>query len=242
MKRSRPALLIAICFPSVMAWVYFEALAAPTGSRTAAEPAFGVLATYYAAKVVQFVFPILWVWRCEAGRKQRPASARRGVGLGVAFALAVAGTMFVLYFGLLRGHPLLARTPELLRAKLEDFHASTTARFMVLGVFISAMHSFLEEYYYRWFLFDGLKDHLSLWPAIAVSSLGFMGHHVIVLANYLPPGLTALFSLCIAIGGGIWAWLYHRTGSLTATWLSHMLIDAAIMVVGYDLAFGAGGT
>lgn len=238
MKRNWSALLLAMCFPSVMAWVYFEALAVPPDVRSAAAaPGFAVLAAYYVAKVVQFGFPILWVWRYEPGRVQFGKPSVRGLTLGAAFGLAVGGALLALYFGALRGSSLLARTPELLRAKLDDFHANTPLQFVLLAVFILAIHSFLEEYYYRWFIFGGLKDHLAVVPAVLVSSLAFMGHHVIVLANYVPLGPTLGFSLCIAIGGAVWAWLYHVSGSLTAPWLSHLLIDTAIMVVGYDLAF-----
>jgi len=50
--------------------------------------------------------------------------------------------------------------------------------------------------------------------------------------------LAALpFSLCIAVGGMVWAWLYHRTHTIYSSWISHLVIDAAIMVVGYDLVF-----
>ena len=41
----------------------------------------------------------------------------------------------------------------------------------------------------------------------------------------------------VATGGAVWAWLYERTGSLWAAWLSHLLVDTAIMAVGYDLVF-----
>jgi uncharacterized protein len=47
---------------------------------------------------------------------------------------------------------------------------------------------------------------------------------------------TWLFSLSVAVGGAFWAWLYQRTGSLYGPWLSHLLVDAAIFLVGYDLA------
>jgi membrane protease YdiL (CAAX protease family) len=46
------------------------------------------------------------------------------------------------------------------------------------------------------------------------------------------------FALCVAGGGVAWAWLYDRSNSLYAPWLSHLLIDAAVMAIGYDLAFG----
>jgi hypothetical protein len=76
--------------------------------------------------------------------------------------------------------------------------------------------------------------------ALVLSSLAFMGHHVIVLAVYLPGAFaTAVvpFSLCVAVGGGVWAWLYHHTGTIYANWLGHLLVDAAILVVGYAMVF-----
>jgi uncharacterized protein len=75
--------------------------------------------------------------------------------------------------------------------------------------------------------------------AIVVSSLGFMGHHVIVLERYLPSPWWMLASMSVAIGGGIWAWLYESSGSLLGSWVSHLLIDAALFTIGYEMAFGA---
>lgn len=236
MKRSRVALVFAMMFPSVMAWVYFEVLAGSPSEAATSNPA--VLIAYYAAKVVQFSFPFLWVWRFERERLFSLKVDYRGVGLGIAFALAVSGVILALYVGFLRGSSVLDGSSDKLRAKLIDFHADTPGRFLILALFIAAVHSLLEEYYYRWFIFDGLKDHLAPSPAVAISSLAFMGHHVIVLANYLKPGPVIVFSLCIAVGGAVWARIYHQKGSLLGPWLSHLLIDTAIMIVGYDLAFG----
>ena len=44
-----------------------------------------------------------------------------------------------------------------------------------------------------------------------------------------------LFAISVAIGGLIWAWLYERTGSLYAAWISHLLVDAGIFFVGWDI-------
>jgi membrane protease YdiL (CAAX protease family) len=64
-----------------------------------------------------------------------------------------------------------------------------------------------------------------------------MAHHVLVIGFYF--GWTApetwLFSFAVAIGGAVWAWLYHKSRSLVGPWLSHLLVDAAIFAVGYDL-------
>jgi uncharacterized protein len=105
---------------------------------------------------------------------------------------------------------------------------------------LSAGHSLLEEYYWRWFLFGGLRRFMPVAAAVVLSSLAFAAHHVILLAVFfggqaLP---TILFSVCVAVGGAAWAWIYQRSGSLLGPWLSHLMIDAGIFVVGYDLVWG----
>ena len=72
----------------------------------------------------------------------------------------------------------------------------------------------------------------------------FMAHHVVVLGVYFPGHFWTLavpFSLGIAVGGVVWAWLYERTDSVWSPWLSHALVDAAIFVIGWDLVQRGGG-
>ncbi len=47
--------------------------------------------------------------------------------------------------------------------------------------------------------------------------------------------MTYLFSLAVAVGGVIWAWMYEKTGSLYGPRVSHALVDTVIFIVGYDL-------
>lgn len=109
--------------------------------------------------------------------------------------------------------------------------------FFALAAFYSCVHSLLEEYYWRWFIFGQLRRYIPLSLAIAFSSLGFMAHHVLLVANFLHGygPLTWIFSGAIAIGGAVWAWQYHRYRTLYAPWLGHFLIDAGLMWIGYDL-------
>jgi membrane protease YdiL (CAAX protease family) len=100
-------------------------------------------------------------------------------------------------------------------------------------------HAFLEESYWRWFVFGQLRQFMA-WPlAAGISGLAFALHHVIVLGSYLPPEnfwtVTVFFSLCVAVGGALWAWIYQRSGSLYGPWLSHLLIDVGVMAIGFDL-------
>jgi membrane protease YdiL (CAAX protease family) len=191
---------------------------------------------YGIAKTIQFCFPLVWVWFVL---KQRPKIwpwTARGIGLGVVFGLAIAAAMFALYHGWLKSSAQFV-TLEKTALEIVSGMGLSLEKYILLSVFYSLIHSLLEEYYFRWFVYGQLKRHLSIWPAAIISGLGFMAHHVIVLAKYFgyASPTTWLFSAAIAIGGIAWAWLYQRSGSLLGPWISHLLVDAAIFAIGYEI-------
>lgn len=181
--------------------------------------------------------------QANPGDRAAPLSPAAGILLGLAFGALVGGTVLALYFCLLKTSPLLAGTGFAVRTKLEQVGLATVPGYVALALFYSLAHSFLEEYYWRWFVFGRLRQFVRFPTAIALSSLAFMAHHVFVVGVYLPRawGLAAAVSLCVAIGGAAWAWIYARTGSLYGPWASHLLVDAAIMAVGYDMIWGISG-
>jgi membrane protease YdiL (CAAX protease family) len=227
------ALLFAVAWPTVSTWFYALFFAGTAESNSLLQKL-----AYAIGKVVQFSFPLLFVW-IATGRFPWPVPPNRnGLGTGLAFGLAVGAVMVGVYFGWLRNSSLLAATSGSVRQKLEEFHVATPAAYLALAVGYVVIHSLLEEYYWRWFVFGKMQQLLPLWMAILLSSLAFMAHHVVVLHIYLPGrffSATLPFSLAIAVGGACWAWLNHRSGSLYGPWLSHLLLDAAIFVIGWDL-------
>jgi membrane protease YdiL (CAAX protease family) len=85
-------------------------------------------------------------------------------------------------------------------------------------------------------VFAGLRRVSGRGVSIAVSSLAFTAHHVIVIQQFVREWPTTLaLSLWVAIGGGLWALLYERHKTLYAPWMSHLLVDCGIMLLGYDL-------
>jgi membrane protease YdiL (CAAX protease family) len=165
-----------------------------------------------------------------------------GVLDGLAFGAVVSGGMLLAYHFWLKPASVFSAATEPMVAKLTGIGLLTPAAFIALGVFYSLLHSLLEESYWRWFVFARLAENARLWVAIFVSSLGFAAHHVLVIGFYFgwASPTTWLFSAAVAMGGAVWAWLYHRHGSLVGPWLGHLLVDAAIFAVGYDLVFNHG--
>jgi membrane protease YdiL (CAAX protease family) len=228
--RQAAALAAALAFPTLATFVYFIVLSG--------NPLSGAL--YGASKVVQFAFPLVWVVTYEK-QAIRPAWPRRaGVGLGLALGAMVMAGALALYYGYFKTSPVLAAAPAEISQKMKGFHADTPARFLALAAFLTLLHSLLEEYYWRWFVFGRLNRLLPFAWAAAVSSLGFMAHHVLVIGEFLKGyGIyTWFFSCSVAVGGALWAWIYHRTRTLYGPWVSHLLVDAALMWIGYDLLWG----
>lgn len=226
-------------FPTVMAWVYFIALASDTTTPDqGGNPSLQI--AYLASKLIQFSFPVVYLGWCEPSRLRPAWPHFRGLIPSMLFGLLVAFAIFLLYHFLVHDWLLTVGTVESLHSKVVEFNAGTPGKFLIFAGYITIIHSLLEEYYWRWFVFSRLRRQMSWTWSAALSSLAFMAHHVIVLHVYLPGRfLEAVvpFSLCIAAGGAVWAWLYERNGSIYSPWLSHMIVDAAIMTMGYDLLF-----
>lgn len=230
-KRDWPAIVFALCLPSFVTLAYFV---------WAGESAAGVQQGIYSvAKVIQFGFPVFWVFVVLRHRPRWQRPITRGLTLGTLFGLAVGGAMVGLYFTWLESTSAFQAAGEEIKNKVVGLQMDEPWRFVLLGIFYSLVHAMLEEYYWRWFVFGQLARYCSANVAIAVSALGFAAHHVIVLAAYFgaTASITWLFSAAIAVGGAFWAWLYHRSGSLLGPWVGHLLIDAAIFTIGYAIVF-----
>lgn len=233
--RDVPALAFALLFPTAMTWFYFVVMSQREGQDNP-----GLRVAYGAGKAIQFAFPLVYVACFEPAlifrRPQRPTAA--GLLWGIAFGLVVGGAIVALYHTALRGSPWLEQLPALIRTRLQQFGLDSPLGFLGLAVFYSLIHSLLEEYYWRWFVFGRLRRYVRLSGAVALSSVGFMLHHLVLLYVYFPGRFWLLglpFGLAVAVGGAFWAWVYYRSGSLVGPWLSHLMVDAALMTVGYVL-------
>src|SRR5262245_28532619 len=223
---------VAMTLPTVMAWVYFLALGGSGQLNTSQQVG------YAAGKVIQFSIPILFLLVVARTWPRFQVGTSREIYRGIVFGVVVFAAFVGAYYGGTRSSSLLDGVGDRLRAKMGEFGVTTPERYLALAVFLCAAHSFLEEYYWRWYVFGRLRTMLPVRAAVLVSSLGFTSHHVLVLYAYQPDKLlTAVLpaSLGITVGGAMWAWLYHRGGSLVAPWVSHAIVDAALFVVGWDL-------
>ena len=225
-------LFFAMLFPALATYLYFVAFAGHPAMK----------AVFAVGKLAQFALPIVWWLLVERRMPKLFAGGTRGLGTGLALGALIGGATLIAY-SIAMTTGVLAGAPEAIRAKVVEIGASAPLAFLGLALFYSVLHSFMEEYYWRGFVFAELKESIAPPFAIALSSVAFMAHHVILLWLYFRSTwwLIPLFSAGVAAGGALWAWLYRRSGSLLGPWLSHMIVDAVLMAAGWDMIRRAAG-
>lgn len=230
----RPADLLvpaAMVYPTVGAWVYFVLLDGTGQARW----------VYLLSKGVQLALPLAWLaltprerWGLRLGRS--------GAGAGLASGFAVAAGLWLLDAAWFAGSPLAVEATERIRSKLADFAIGSPAAYLGMAAALSVVHSLFEELYWRWFVYGRLAERLPAVPAMALASLAFASHHVLIAYRFAPPtsawSATLLASAAIAGAGAHWCLLYRRRRALLAPWLSHLLVDGALMALGYRLLWG----
>ena len=230
MARNRKLIIaIAVLFPTVVTWVYFVAL--DSHSDVIKKVAYGI------GKTLQFATPILWVYLFHRNQIQHKRPQRAEIMIGLVSGLVIAAAMWLLFDLVIANSSVYSELEQKVQHKVAGFNFTSIPAYLGMAVFYAAFHSLLEEYYWRWFVFGQLKEVTSLSVAMAISSLGFMAHHVIVLAYFFGSDspLAYVFSFCIAIGGAFWAWMYHRFGTLYGVWTSHAIVDAGIFFIGFQM-------
>lgn len=229
-RRIRWAVAPALVLPFLSSLVYFV--------LWAGKPASMVL--YTATKIFTVAWPLVaYVWIERRRFHFQPhdsKSHRRSLSIGVATGITIAAAILLTVYASPASDYVRNHAANIL-AKINDFGLTTPARFIAFAGFISLLHSAIEEYYWRWYVFGRLTSIAPPLAAHLIAALGFAGHHYVVLWCYFSPAGAIFFGTMVAIGGLIWSTIYHRTGSLVGCWVSHFFVDVAIMIVGYRMAF-----
>ncbi len=193
---------------------------------------------YASIKVFTFVWPVFAAFfllkeglgKLGALFKFQWNIVMEGVGCGILMSLCV---LFVLFSPF--GNAVFDQA-AVVREKAEQM--GVISHFVLFGLFLSFLHSLLEEYYWRWFVFGNLHRFLnSKSLAYGVGALGFASHHIVVTTQFFDGPIGWIYGLTVGVAGAIWSWLMVRHQSLIGAWVSHIIVDITLMSVGYYLIF-----
>ncbi len=212
-------LVLAILLPPLGAWMYFFLLAGSAWSQP----------VYTAVKVVMIIIAIVG-WRAfgTGAMKRSFAFSRRSLALGVLYGLIIAAILLGLF--------------SLFSSALAPFASSVqsgaatlipAAYYLPVAIVFSLAHSLLEEWYWRGYVGASLVEIVPHRGAILTAALAFTLHHIIILWQLFPGWWAVLMSFGVFVAGAFWMWLFRRTSSLVAPWISHAFADLAIFAIGF---------
>lgn len=219
------ALVPAMCVPLLASLFYFVIFS----QHALVRPVFA------AAKVFSVAWPLVCVYVIFRRRLPkidvRSLHHWRAIPAGVAMGLLIVGAMY----GFMQtpfGAVVRASAPSI-AAKVRQL--GIVEYYWAVAVFLSVIHSFVEEYYWRWFVYGHLRKALGFAPAVVLAGVSFAAHHIVVGTQFFPLPWAVFFGSTVGLGGAIWCVMYERQQTLVGVWVSHMLADFAIMAIGYQL-------
>ena len=118
---------------------------------------------------------------------------------------------------------------------LTDNAGVTKDNFLYVSLYISFANSFLEEFFFRGFVFTNLKQHSGRRLAYIFSAAAFSLYHVAMMIGWFSPALFLLVMAGLVVGGMIFNWLNEKLDTIYCSWLTHMFANFAINTIGFML-------
>lgn len=189
---------------------------------------------FTAAKIWGIGFPLIWVMKTDSSALRLPKFKGVEIKLGLGLGIIMFGAIMLAYW--LVGQQAINLAD--LRAKATEVGITNPGVYLAGCVYWSFINSLVEELTWRGFVVSQCKILLPKTLAVIVAALCFTTHHSIALYGYTHNWLVVfLGSLGVFLAGVIWAWCYSYYRSITPGYISHILADLAIAIIGYQLLF-----
>lgn len=111
----------------------------------------------------------------------------------------------------------------------------TPTNFTVVGLYITFGNSFLEEFFFRGFIFLNLYQLRLKKTAYVYSSLLFAFYHIAIFKTWFNIWLIGLALIGLIVIGFIFNWLNTKSKNFLNSWIVHILADSAIILIGMRL-------
>lgn len=148
---------------------------------------------------------------------------------GAVLGISAFGVILGAYAGLHRYLDLSAVPAALAQTGV------TKENFLYVNTYIALCNSFLEEFFFRCFVFLGLAKRTGTAFAYLVSALAFALYHAGMLISMVALPLFLLALIALVGCGLLFNFLSHRRKRIWASWLLHMGANFAINLVGMHL-------
>lgn len=194
---------------------------------------------YGTIKFFLVLFPII----VNACLLQKPFSLRLGKGCSLPQSLlegCIGGIVMsgLLLLGMTTSiGDVVFQSASIISKRMASFGVEEQEHFLAFALLISLANSMLEEYYWRGFVYGSLRQIVPQTWAHGLAGAAFSLHHIVICAHLFPTLWGWILGSSVAAGGILWSLMYERHQILYGAWLSHLIVDLAMMHIGSRLIF-----
>ena len=120
-------------------------------------------------------------------------------------------------------------------AELQNKSKISKGNFIFVGLYITLCNSFLEEFFFRGFIFLNLYELKLKKCAYVYSSLLFGIYHISIFKTWFSFWLIALALVGLISAGFILNWVNTKSNNFINSWIVHILADSAIILIGMKM-------
>ncbi len=106
--------------------------------------------------------------------------------------------------------------------------------FIIIALYVAIINSFLEEWFFRGFIFYKFKPN-SPKMAYIISSLSFSIYHIAIMDGMFNLGINLIILFGLFMGGLIFNYLNQKYDNIYASWFCHSFANLAINAIGFSL-------
>lgn len=112
----------------------------------------------------------------------------------------------------------------------------TTKNIILASIYLSFINSFLEEFFFRGFMFNEFSKISNKWGYI-VSSAFFSIYHVLVMFTLFDWIMGVISIIGLMVVGIILAYMNKTNKSIINSWIVHIFADLGVVTIGLYLFF-----
>ena len=111
----------------------------------------------------------------------------------------------------------------------------TPTNFIYIAFYVTFVNSFLEEFFFRGFIFLNLYEMKFKKIAYLYSSLLFALYHIAIFKSWFNPWLLALALTGLLAVGFLFNFIDTKSKNFINSWIVHILADMAIVLIGMSI-------
>ena len=187
-------------------------------------------------KVWLLALPLVWFVWVDHGKVRLSLPKKNELLAGTVLGLLMFGIILSAYW--LLGQQWIDVMD--VRTKAKQAGITSLNIYLSGALYFTFINALIEEYIWRWFVYRKCEVLIPGIGAVFLGATLFTLHHIIALAAYTADwGVVLLGSLGVFIAGALWSWCYLTYRTLWSSYVSHILADLAIAIVGWHLLFGS---